>query len=401
MSARKPQRNPWGDLIAPVAPRAIPITARASARAPDPGTAQAPAGGDGSEPQAESAADIGPIRAEANELVLIAPDGLLSDALTRSLALLDPGMRVIRQTGSRAAEALARARLILLDLDVHGSEALLASLRAETTTPIVALVASPDHPAVEACLAKGAVACVAKTSPEATVLERLARVLAEHATRPAARAQIDQRLRGESQQDRAARPYGLTPSELDVLRLLAEGLTNLQIARRRNCTEGTVKVHLDKVYRKLGVENRTQAILVAKRTVAIGDLQIQHLDQDGFRLEWLLPFTETEVRKPGDVLFHKGEPGDALYYIQRGRVVLVELGVQLSDGCVLGEIGIFSPGHQRTSTAKCDAETRLFRLGAEQARRLYIENPQFAYHVLRLISGRLIADQQRHGHTVH
>jgi CRP-like cAMP-binding protein len=62
---------------------------------------------------------------------------------------------------------------------------------------------------------------------------------------------------------------------------------------------------------------------------------------------------------------------------------------------MLGEIGIFSPEHQRTSTAQCEAETRLFRLSAEQARRLYIENPQFAYHVLRLISGRLIADRQR------
>jgi DNA-binding CsgD family transcriptional regulator len=230
------------------------------------------------------------------------------------------------------------------------------------------------------------------------MLELLGRILQAHAPGPALAERAGY---GQEQQGSAAHPYGLTPSQLDVLRLLAEGLTNLQIANRRGTTEGTVKVHLDKVYRKLGVQNRTQAILLAKRTLAIGDLQIRHLEQDGFRVEWLLPYSETEVRKPGDVLFYKGEPGDALYYIQHGRVVLVELGVQLTEGSVLGEIGIFSPEQQRTSTAKCDAETRLFRLDAEQARRLYVENPQFAYHVLRLISGRLIADQQRHGLTVH
>jgi CRP-like cAMP-binding protein len=185
-----------------------------------------------------------------------------------------------------------------------------------------------------------------------------------------------------------------------VLRLLAEGLTNLQISNRRGTTEGTVKVHLDKVYKKLKVQNRAQAILLAKRMPMIDDLQIQRVEQDGFRVEWLLPYTEAEVRRPGEVLFHKGDAGDALYYIQHGRVRLVELGVQLADGSVLGEIGIFSPDHQRTCTAQCEAHTRLFRLSAEQARRLYVENPHFAYHVLRLISGRLIADRQR-AHTVH
>jgi CRP-like cAMP-binding protein len=129
-------------------------------------------------------------------------------------------------------------------------------------------------------------------------------------------------------------------------------------------------------------------------------MQLQCMDQQGFRIEWFLPYTQAEMRRPGEVLFHKGDAGDALYYIHQGRVALVELGLQLGDGSVLGEIGIFSPEHQRTSTAQCDAETRLFRLSAEQARRLYIENPHFAYHVLRLISGRLIADRDR-PQTVH
>jgi DNA-binding NarL/FixJ family response regulator len=334
-------------------------------------------------------------------LLLIAPPGLLSDALARSLALVSHELEVRQSAGTPDRSVLARSRLIVLDADLAGSDALLAELRARTAAPIVALVTAADQPSIATTVAHDAATWVSKTLSEAHLLDALRRVLGadrqdSNATGTGQRKPRDGRACEEGQ----ARPYGLTASELDVLRLLAEGLTNRQIAGRRRTTEGTVKVHLDKVYRKLQVQNRAQAILIARRVPMINDLQIQRVEQDGFRVEWLLPYTEAQIRKPGDVLFHKGDPGDALYYIQRGRVALVELGVQLADGSVLGEIGIFSPAHQRTSTAQCEAETRLFRLDAEHARRLYVENPQFAYHVLRLISGRLIADRQR-SHSVH
>jgi len=393
MSARNSNKNAWHDLVAPGA-----TTASACANAPGARAVRLDCSATRRAPAARSPA---PVANGPEELVLLAPPGLLSDALARSLALLGDGLEVRQSAGKPCESALARARLIVLDVDVAGSDALLADLRACTKAPIVALVPAPDHPTIATIAARGATAWVSKTFSEAQTFEVLRRVLGDDGRDAVARAKGERRPPGGSAQEGGhARPYGLTASELDVLRLLAEGLTNLQIANRRGTTEGTVKVHLDKVYKKLRVQNRAQAILIAKRMPVIDDLQIQRVEQDGFRVEWLLPYTEAQIRKPGDVLFHKGDTGDALYYIQHGRVVLVELGVQLADGSVLGEIGIFSPRHQRTSTAQCEAETRLFRLDAEQARRLYVENPQFAYHVLRLISGRLIADLQR-GHTVH
>ena len=58
---------------------------------------------------------------------------------------------------------------------------------------------------------------------------------------------------------------GLTERQMDVVRLLARGLSNKAIARELGVSEGTVKVHLLAVFRMLGVRNRTSAVLAAQR----------------------------------------------------------------------------------------------------------------------------------------
>ena len=57
----------------------------------------------------------------------------------------------------------------------------------------------------------------------------------------------------------------LTPRELEIVRLAAEGLRNREIAGRLSITEGTVKIHLHNIYDKLGVSGRPQLILYATR----------------------------------------------------------------------------------------------------------------------------------------
>jgi DNA-binding NarL/FixJ family response regulator len=60
-----------------------------------------------------------------------------------------------------------------------------------------------------------------------------------------------------------AAPYGLTPREADVVRLVAEGLTDVQIAARLNLSPKTVSSHLGSIFGKLGVSSRTSVIRVA------------------------------------------------------------------------------------------------------------------------------------------
>ena len=70
-------------------------------------------------------------------------------------------------------------------------------------------------------------------------------------------------------------PEALTERETEVLRLLAQGQSNKQIARSLNNTEQTIKSHVSRILSKLGVQSRTQATLYAIRTglVAPGSAQ--------------------------------------------------------------------------------------------------------------------------------
>jgi DNA-binding NarL/FixJ family response regulator len=89
-------------------------------------------------------------------------------------------------------------------------------------------------------------------------------LLAPTVTRRLIREFASQRPRTDS--SRAARLATLTPRETQVLRLMAEGLSNPEIATRFVVTEETVKTHVSRILAKLGLRDRTQAVVTAYET---------------------------------------------------------------------------------------------------------------------------------------
>ncbi|MBV9244956.1 MAG: cyclic nucleotide-binding domain-containing protein, partial [Methylobacteriaceae bacterium] len=66
-------------------------------------------------------------------------------------------------------------------------------------------------------------------------------------------------------------------------------------------------------------------------------------------MDWLRPFMKKHHFKLGDVLFARGEPADEMFCTVTGRFMLIELGIELKPGQVVGELGMLAPDNRRTA----------------------------------------------------
>jgi DNA-binding NarL/FixJ family response regulator len=185
--------------------------------------------------------------------VFIAGDHMWEHALAWLLA--DAGVEIVARGRdvSRTSELVARHRPDVLLVDTSGGvepERLLRALRdagrMRPATAIVVVCARSDLELRDCAFAGGA-ATVADRDRPRDVLVRVAAATAACAD------------------GAAARPH-LTRREVEILRLLADGRTCGEVAKILWLTEQTVKYHLARVYRKLGVRKRTDALAWARRT---------------------------------------------------------------------------------------------------------------------------------------
>ncbi|MFO1318232.1 MAG: LuxR C-terminal-related transcriptional regulator [Burkholderiales bacterium] len=201
---------------------------------------------------------------------------------------------------------------------------------------------------------------------------------------------VEIRAAGNESHVPSLKDLGLTDAESEVLGLAAQGKTNHEIADALGKSEGTVRIQMTSILKKLKVRNRSEAIIVAMRVIKVVRTQIEHARTGDLDIGWLLPHMEFRRYPAGTTLFMKGDIADELYLIQRGRVSLVELGKELGEHDMFGEIGIFAPDHKRTCSARAATDLDLFALSEDKVKQAYFLNPSFAMYVLHTITSRLM-----------
>jgi len=107
-------------------------------------------------------------------------------------------------------------------------------------------------------------------------------------------------------------------------------------------------------------------------------------------MEWLMPYMTSRVARAGQMIFEKGEAAEEMYFVSSGRYRLPEAGVELGEGELVGEIGLVAPDNRRMYSFECIADGELLRIRYARVLELYYQNPTFGFHLLQLISKRLL-----------
>ncbi len=198
--------------------------------------------------------------------ILADDHALFRDGFALLLKQLDPQATVLEAASLfevlSQAEQNADTDLVLLDLSMPGMsgvDSVQDLLNRFPGIPVVILSAIESRPLVEALLEIGVAGFIPKSSSSQIMFSALRLVLSGG-------IYIPPQLLGSAVEITDGSVLSrLTDRQREVLRLLADGKTNKQICRDLDLSQGTVKAHLNGVYRALGVANRTEAALLARR----------------------------------------------------------------------------------------------------------------------------------------
>jgi len=201
--------------------------------------------------------------------VLIADDHpLFREALTYIVSSVLPDAEIAYATNyseTAAAMAANSFKLAFLDLNMPDSNGLtdLALLKkTHPTTPLVVVSAHEEVEIVRTCLSYNASGYIIKSSSPEEIKAAIQTILAGETYVP---KEIDLNQESSDSNRLAAEQISsLTPSQLRVLIEIGKGKLNKQIAYDLDITEATVKAHITTVFKKLKINNRTQAVLFTK-----------------------------------------------------------------------------------------------------------------------------------------
>jgi len=106
-------------------------------------------------------------------------------------------------------------------------------------------------------------------------------------------------------------------------------------------------------------------------------------------MEWIKPFTTKKDVRAGKILFKKGDVADRMYFIVSGKFIIQELGIELENGAVVGELAFIAPDRQRTQSLKCVEKGEVLEIDYDTLEQLYFQNPTFGFYFLQLTTARL------------
>jgi len=213
--------------------------------------------------------------------ILVVDDHTLFRRGLTALLMRDPRLSVIGDAAD-AGQAQRKAQelqpdLILLDNHlpgVNGVDALPALLEAAPAARILMLTVSEDESDLAAALRGGAAGYLLKTIEGDALTQAIERAMqGDSVVAPEMTSKLVSAYRGAARADVVA-PAGITaavptliaslsPRELDILRGIARGASNKEIAREHGIAETTVKIHVQHVLRKLDVSSRVHAAVMA------------------------------------------------------------------------------------------------------------------------------------------
>lgn len=203
-------------------------------------------------------------------LVLADDHPIVLDGL-ETLFRLEPDFEIAARcvNGEETLVAVRLHRPDVLLLDIHmprknGMAVLRELQREKLATKVVLLAAVLEEEEVLEALRLGVRGMVLKELAPQMVVQCVRKVYAGERwlEKHAVTRLVDSLLRREAGEREAANL--LTPREIEMVSMVARGLRNKEMSERLSISEGTVKIHLHHIYRKLKVENRVELILYAQ-----------------------------------------------------------------------------------------------------------------------------------------
>ncbi len=211
--------------------------------------------------------------------VLIADDQeIVCEGLKRILQT-DPEIDVIATAndGQEALDLIAKEvpDLVLMDLQMprmNGVQAIRRLKVSHPNLPVLVLTTYMDDKWLFDAIRSGASGYLLKDRPRLELLEAIHGTMAGHAyIDPSVAGKILSNVASSPDTQPAERSYNLTDREQDILNLLAQGLSNAEISGRLYLSEGTVRNYTSTLFAKLGVSDRTQAVILAIRQGLVTD----------------------------------------------------------------------------------------------------------------------------------